>query len=394
MNPLAPVTRQTSSHDGSTVRPWTVVRDIATATVGRRAAHDGPAVDGAPVRGRPVDPSCDDVCLVTGASGFIGGHLARRLTEEGYQVRCLVRASSDTGLLDKLDVEIATGDLTSAASLARATEGCRYVFHCGALVSDWAAPKEIARVNVEGTRKLLKASVDAQVRRFIHFSSTDVYGYPGGAAIDETHVGTRFRNWYAQTKLDAEAEVRAVEKADGLDAVIMRPATVYGPRSVDVIGAIARAIRDGNMVLVGGGRAIAGLCYVDNLMDAAVLALHHEAARGQAFNATDGLDITWKEFTDGLAEGLGYSQVRWSLPYWLASGTAFSVEHAYRLWLKSTGLTTRPLLSRQAVHVMGKDQDFSNRKARELLHWEPTTDYATGLAATVAWLRAEGISAI
>jgi ornithine--oxo-acid transaminase len=373
---------------------WAVVRDIATATVGRRAAHDGPAVDRSPVRGRPVDPSCDDVCLVTGASGFIGGHLARRLTEEGYQVRCLVRASSDTGLLDKLDVEIATGDLTSAASLARATEGCRYVFHCGALVSDWAAPKEIARVNVEGTRKLLKASVDAQVRRFIHFSSTDVYGYPGGAAIDETHVGTRFRNWYAQTKLDAEAEVRAVEKADGLDAVIMRPATVYGPRSVDVIGAIARAIRDGNMVLVGGGRAIAGLCYVDNLMDAAVLALHHEAARGQAFNATDGLDITWKEFTDGLAEGLGYSQVRWSLPYWLASGTAFSVEHAYRLWLKSTGLTTRPLLSRQAVHVMGKDQDFSNRKARELLHWEPNTDYATGLAATVAWLRAEGISAI
>ncbi len=70
------------------------------------------------------------------------------------------------------------------------------------------------------------------------------------------------------------------------------------------------------MLLVDRGRAVAGLCYVDNLVDAALLALRHEAAPGQAFNVTDGLDVTWREFTDGLADGLGCSQVRWSLPYW------------------------------------------------------------------------------
>jgi nucleoside-diphosphate-sugar epimerase len=344
--------------------------------------------DEAAHRGKSVDPS-RDVCLITGASGFVGGHLTQRLVAEGCQVRCFVRASSDTSLLDKLDVEIAVGDLTRAVSLARAAEGCRYVFHCGARVSDWGTVEEIASVNVQGTRNVLEACVAASVQRVIHFSTTDVYGYPGRASVDETYVATRFRNWYAQTKLAAEAEVRRVARAHGLDAVILRPATVYGPRSAEVVGEIARALRDGHMLLVGGGSAVAGLCYVDNLMDAAVLALRHEAARGNAFNVTDGLQVSWKQFTDGLAAGLVCPQARWSLPYWLANGIGFSLEHGYRLVRKTTRLNVPPLLSRQAVHVLGIDQDFSNRKAREMLGWEPRIDYATGLEATVAWLQDE-----
>jgi nucleoside-diphosphate-sugar epimerase len=141
------------------------------------------------------------------------------------------------------------------------------------------------------------------------------------------------------------------------------------------------------MFLVDGGRATAGLCYVDNLVDAVMLALVHDAAPGQAFNVTDGLGVTWKQFIDGLAAGLGCREVRWSVPYRLASSVGFSLEHGYRLLHRATGLTTSPLLSRQAVHVLGRDQDFSNRKARELLGWEPRVDYAAGLAATLAWLK-------
>ncbi|MGO8905802.1 MAG: aminotransferase class III-fold pyridoxal phosphate-dependent enzyme [Solirubrobacteraceae bacterium] len=366
-----------------------VVRDIATATLRHRATQDAHVSDRTPFRGKPVDPSREDVCLITGATGFIGGRLAKRLVQEGYAVRCLVRSGSDTSLLDKLGVEIAVGDLTRARSLARAVEGCHFVLHCGALVSDWATREEIIRTNVEGTRSLLDASVDASVQRFIHFSTTDIYGYPDGAAIDEAYAAKRFRNWYAQTKLDAEAEVHRVEEEHALDAVILRPATVYGPGSTDVIGEIARAIRDRKMLLVDGGRAVAGLCYVDNLMDAALLALRHEAAPGHAFNVSDGLGITWKEFTDGLAEGLGCSKVRWSLPYWMANGIGFSLEQGYRLLRKTTGLSAPPLLSRQAVQVLGKSQDFSNRKAREMLGWEPRVDYSAGLETTLAWLRTE-----
>lgn len=381
--------------EGSHGRNWGVVRDIAFATLRRRGtpaskqADAVPASDSTPFRGTPVDPSRDDVCLVTGASGFIGGRLAQRLVAEGHQVRCLVRASSDTSRLERLDVEIAVGDLTSERSLARAVEDCNYVFHCGALVSDWATTQEITRTNVQGTRSLLEASVGASVRRFIHFSTTDVYGHPDGEAIDETHAPARFSNWYAQTKLRAEAEVRRVEAEHSLDAVILRPATVYGPGSRDVVGEIARAIRARKMLLVDRGRAVAGLCYVDNLLDAAVLALRHEAAPGEAFNVSDGLDVTWREFTDGLAEGLGCARVRWSLPYWMASGVGFSLEHGYRLLRRTTGVSAPPLLSRQAVQVLGSNQDFSNRKARETLGWEPRVDYSTGLAATLAWLRTE-----
>ena len=154
-----------------------------------------------------------------------------------------------------------------------------------------------------GTRNLLDASVAASVTRFIHFSSTDVYGYPGGSGVPTRPTpATRFANWYAQTKLDGEAEVRRAAQAQSLDAVILRPSTVYGPRSTDVIGEIARAIKAGHMLLVDRGRPIAGLCYVDNLLDAAVLAMRHDAAPGQAFNVSDGLAVTWKQFTDGLAE--------------------------------------------------------------------------------------------
>jgi acetylornithine/succinyldiaminopimelate/putrescine aminotransferase/nucleoside-diphosphate-sugar epimerase len=372
---------------GAASKNWAVVRDIATATLRRRAPRSSPANDSTPVRGKPVDPARDDVCLITGATGFVGGQLAQRLVAEGHPVRCLVRESSDTSLLDGLDVELAVGDLTNASSLARAVDGCDYVFHCGALVSDWATKQEIAQTNVQGTRSLLEASVGASVRRFVHFSTTDVYGYPDRPGTDETYTAKRFRNWYAETKREAESEVREVEKEHALDAVILRPATVYGPGSIEVVGEIARAIRARNMLLVDGGRAVAGLCYVDNLLDAAILALRHQAAPGHAFNVTDGLSVTWREFTDGLAEGLGCSKVRWSLPYWMANAVGFSLEHAYRLLRKTTGLNVPPLLSRQAVQVLGKNQDFSNRRAREMLGWEPRVEYSTGLEATVAWLR-------
>lgn len=309
---------------------------------------------------------------------------------DGYRVRCLVRASSDTATLRALGAELAVADLTAGAGLlARALQGCTHVLHCGALVSDWASPREVAAVNVAGTRELLAAAAEAGVRRFVHLSSTDVYGYPGGVAVDESHASTRFRNWYSQTKRAAEAEVQRFAAMRGLDAVILRPATVYGPRSHAVVLEIARAIRGGNMVLIDGGRAVAGLCFIDNLIDAAVLAIGHERASGQALNVTDGIDVTWRRFVDDLADGLDCPRPRWSMPYALAAGLGFTLEHGYRAAHRATRLTTRPLLSRQAVHVMGIDQSFSNARARELLGWEPRVDYVTGLAATLDWLRAQ-----
>jgi nucleoside-diphosphate-sugar epimerase len=338
----------------------------------------------------PAEPARAELCLVTGASGFIGSHLATRLVREGHHVRCLVRASSDSSHLRRLGVELTVGDLTDPASLARAVDGVQLVVHCAALVSDWATVTEIEAINVAGTRSLLEASAGASVRRFVHISSTDVYGFPDARAVAEDHVPRGFSNWYSQSKRRAEAEVRRVAGASALEIVILRPATVYGPGSTDVIGEIARAIRGRHMLLIDRGRPLAGLCYVENLIDAVVLALRQPAAAGETFNVSDGLDVTWRRLTDDLAEGLGCPPARFSLPYRLALGLGVALEHGYRLARRATGLSVPALLSRQAVQVLGRDQDFSNRRLRELLGWKPLVDYDSGLRATLAWLRDEG----
>ncbi|HWF52476.1 MAG TPA: aminotransferase class III-fold pyridoxal phosphate-dependent enzyme [Solirubrobacteraceae bacterium] len=380
--------------EGDSGKNWGVVRDIAVSTLRRREQEPGlPAAagTGAHPRGKPVDLSQDNVCLVTGASGFIGGHLARRLVREGYQVRCLVRPSSDVAALLALDVELVTGDLTAPETLARAVEGCSYVFHCGAMVTDWATQQEVEQANVAGTRNLLDACARGSVQRLVHLSSTDVYGYPGGVDVDEGFAASGFRNLYAQTKRAAEVEVWSAAAEHGFEAVVLRPATVYGPGSREVVLEIARALRRRQMFLIDQGRAVAGLCFIDNLLDAAVLAMVSERAVGEAFNVVDGVDVSWRVFADGLADGLGFRRARLNLPLRWAEFLGLTLEHGYRLLHRRTGLTTRPLLSRQAVHVMGIDQSFSTSKARELLGWEPRVSYADGLAATVEWLRSEGV---
>lgn len=373
---------------GPASKSWGVIKDIATATLRRRAPL--PAAESVR-RGTPIDPLGADVCLVTGASGFLGGHIAERLVREGFQVRCLVRTSSDTTILDRLGIELALGDLRDATSLRAAAEGCRFVIHCGAQVTDWDVAGELERVNVEGTRNALEAAVRAGVERFVHVSTTDIYGHPGSGRVDESYdPGATFHNWYAETKRKAEDEVRRFEREHALPVVILRPATLYGPRSRELVQKIASAIQGGYMLHVGDGSAVAGLSYVDNVVDAAVLALRHERAPGQAFNVSDGVPVTWRQFTDDLARGLDARPVQLSAPYWIASAAGTSLELGYRALRKLTRLRTEPLLSRQAVQILGRHQDFSNDRLKNVLGWTPRVDYEAGIAATLEWLKARG----
>ncbi len=327
--------------------------------------------------------------LLTGATGFIGGRLAARLARDGQPLRCLVRAGSDTTSLSALGVELCEGDLRAPATLLGAARGCERVVHCAALVSDWATVAEIRAANVLGTEALLEATRAAGTRRFVHLSSTDVYGHPGGAELSETHPPARFANWYARSKLEAERLVIAAHAAGAVEAVVLRPATVYGPGSRELVLPIARALRRRQMLLIDGGRHVAGLCHVENLLDAIIASLELPAAAGGTFNVTDGLPVTWRELCDALAGRLDCPRARLSLPYGAAAALALALEQGYRLLRRATGLKVPPLLSRQAVQVLGIDQSFSNRRLREQLGWRPRTGYAEGLEATVAWLHTE-----
>ena len=326
--------------------------------------------------------------LLTGASGFIGGRLASRLLGEGHAVTCLVRGSSDTSGLQALGdgVTLVVGDLTDPRSLARAVQGCELVIHCGAMVSDWGTVAEIRAVNVTATADLAAAAATAGVRRFVHISSTDVYGNPGGHGVDETCVPRGFANWYSETKREAEAALARVSAETGMELVILRPATVYGPGSREVVGELMTAVRGGYLPLIGGGQAIAGLVYVDNVADAVLLALARPEAAGETFNVTDELSVTWRQFLTDLARGMGYRAPRIRLAPRLALGLGIGLEEGYRRVRGWTGLSLAPLLSRQAVQVLAVDQDFSSAKLRRELGWSPRVSYPDGLAATLTWL--------
>lgn len=338
----------------------------------------------------------DDLILLTGASGFVGGHLAVRLVAEGRSVRCLVRPTSDTTRLRALladggqsDIEFVLGDLTDSDSLRRASDGCAQVVHAAAMVSDWGTVKEIRAANATGARDLAAAAVAAGVSRFVQISTTDVYGYPGTPGVTEDHEFHGFANWYSQTKREAEAALRSIAAASGLEVVFLRPASVYGPGSTEVVGEMARALRGRYLPTVGGGRAVAGLVHVENLVDAVLLALTRPEAAGESFNVVDGLDVTWGQLLGDIGAGLGYPPPWIKLNYRLAFGLAVGLEEVYRALRRLTGLRTPPLLTRAAVQILGVDQDFSNAKLRRVLGWQPRVDYEQGLAATTAWLRDE-----
>jgi nucleoside-diphosphate-sugar epimerase len=327
--------------------------------------------------------------LLTGASGFIGGRLAARLVDEGHAVRCLVRASSDTAALEALGpgIELVVGDLTDRTGLERAVAGRELVIHSAAMVSDWGTVEEIRAVNARASAELATVAAAGGVRRFVHVSTTDVYGNPGGRGVDETFVPVGFANWYSETKREAEAALTRISAETGMELVILRPATVYGPGSRDVVGELMTAVRGGYLPLIGGGRAIAGLVYVDNVVDAVLLALSRPEAAGETFNVTDELSVTWRQFLADLARGMGYRSPRIRLAPKLALGLGIGLEEGYRRVRGWTGLSLAPLLSRQAVQVLAVDQDFSSAKLRRVLGWSPTVDYPGGLSATLTWLR-------
>jgi len=321
--------------------------------------------------------------LVTGATGFIGGHLAEALIAGGDEVRALVRPTSDTRYLRNLPLEQRVGDLTDPESLRRAVRGVDRVFHCGAVVSDWGDPAVFHQVNVEGTRHLLAAALEANVEKFVHVSSTEVYGYPDFPADEESPY--RYRGWpYCDTKIDAEKQAWAFA-SQGLPLTIIRPATVYGPRWTTILEFL-EVLRQGQMILVAGGRKNAGLVYVANLSDALLLAGQPEMGLGQVYNVADGLDVTWSQFINALAAMLGQGPVRRSLPRWLAYVAGWSMEK----WARARRQPSRPLVTRMAVELTGTDQGFASERVRRELGWRPRVDFATGMARVQAWLREEG----
>jgi nucleoside-diphosphate-sugar epimerase len=323
--------------------------------------------------------------LVTGGSGFLGGHLVEALVARGEGVRVLVRPTSQTAHLESLGVELVYGDLSDVQSLKTATRGIERVYHCAALVTDWGAWEAFQAANVTGVRNLLEAALEADVSKFIHVSTTDVYGHPDYPA-DET-APYRLRNLpYGDTKIKGEQVVWNYYHQHHLPITVVRPVSIYGPRSITLVLGVVELLKNGSMVHIGKGHKPAGLAYITNVVDVLLRVADSERSVGQAYNASDGSDVTWQQYVDRLAEIAGVSTPRVSIPYRLATLGSWTMEKAYR----ALRIKNRPLLTRMATELLGTHQGFSIDKARRELGYEPQVGFDEGIRRVEIWLREIG----
>ncbi len=335
--------------------------------------------------GSPASPNNSNeargLMLVTGASGFLGGSLARRLAADGYRVRVLVRPTSDASGLQNCKLEIVYGALEDASSLERAVRDVCIIYHCAALSADWGRIEDYRAANVLGVQNLLAAAAKQKtLRRFMHVSTTDVYGYPV-EPCDESAALRDVGFPYNSTKVAAEHMVWAA-KHDGMPVTVVRPASLYGPGSKDFVATMAELLQQGMMLTLDRGASHAGLMYIDNCVESLVRLAESRAAQGKPFNLRDPYDITWRQYIDRLAAGIGARRAWLNLPSWLAFPLAWLLEQIYG----ALHIDARPLLTRHAVRVLHRTQGYAIDALSREIDCSGFVPFDEGMRRTVHWL--------
>ena len=320
--------------------------------------------------------------LVTGASGFVGGQLIRRLQREGYRVRAFARPVPSADALRQQGFEVSTGDIRDAQAIDRAMAGCDTVFHVAALYrSDNVADQEFRDVNVEGTRHVLDAAQRQGVRRVVHVSTAGVHGHIANPPADETYsFGPR--DAYQQSKLDGELLAQRYF-ANGLAGAIVRPVGIYGPGDTRFLK-LFKAIQRGYFVMLGDGQTLYHMTYIDDLVDGMLLCAQRPEAPGQAFIIGGGDVVTIGELARRIAQALGVSQPRWRMPLWPFEAAAPICQRVCR------AISVEPPLYPRRLEFFTDDRAFSIDKAKRLLGYRPTIGLDEGIRRTIQWYREQG----
>jgi 2-alkyl-3-oxoalkanoate reductase len=325
--------------------------------------------------------------LVTGATGLLGSHLAERLTAQGFPVRALVRAGSDTDFLETLGVEIVRGDLTDPAHCAAAVADMALVFHCAAKVGDWGKWSEFKTGCILATSTLAQAAARAGVNRFVHISSTSAYGHPTDREIpiDETFpLGQNvwIFDYYTRSKVDCERLLWQMADT-GLPLTVIRPSWLFGERDRTTAPRLVREFRQRRMMVVGKGDNPLSAVYAGIVADAAILAARDPSSVGEAYNITSHGRITQREFLALFADALHVPPISQQIPYALAFTGGFLLEMRDRLLQRARP----PRVTRYGAWLLGRYLEYSTEKARRRLGWQPSIGYEESIGRTVRWFQ-------
>jgi nucleoside-diphosphate-sugar epimerase len=323
-----------------------------------------------------------ELAVVTGASGFVGSHIADELLRRGARVRCLLRPGSPTRWLDGKPIEVVRLDFHDLAALTASVRGAAWIVHAAGLTSARSA-REFHDANVAGTERMLRAAMDAggSLQRFLLVSSQAA----AGPAVEGRPVTESERpdpvSPYGVSKLRSE-ELTMLLK-DRLPVVAIRPPAVYGPRDRALLKLFLAVKLHLLPVLRGGGRF--SLIYAEDLARAIALALTHPAAAGQVYFASEPDVTDYREAGECVKRALGTWAVSVTPPRFLLHAGALAGE----LW----GLIRNrpPFLSRQKLsEIAAGDWVCSSEKIRSGLGWRPEVPLQEGIARTAAWYREAG----
>jgi nucleoside-diphosphate-sugar epimerase len=322
--------------------------------------------------------------LVTGATGFTGNHLCERLVKDGYPVRGLVRDPLRAAGLRRAGVEVLAGDLRDAQSLRRAVQGSSIVYHIAAEFRHGnLSRKEMMAVNFEGTRNMLEAAVQEGVHKFIHCSTIGVHGDIKNPPADE-NAPCAPGDIYQESKLEAEKLVTDYMVKRRLPVVIFRPGGIYGPKDLRFLKLI-KAIRNGHFLMLGSGKPLYQMIYIDDLIDGILLCATEKRALGNVYILTGRESVTLNQLVRTIAEVLGVS------PPWLRFPVSPVYAAGFICELLCKPLGINPPLYRRRVDFFRKSRSFTIAKAQRELGFEPQIDLRSGINRTVAWYRQEGL---
>lgn len=322
--------------------------------------------------------------LVTGANGFTGSYLTKRLLEKGYEVRALVRKSSDLHAIQDLPVEIAYADLADSPSLETALEGIGVVYHVAAAYRAENVPREYFwKVNVDGTRKLLEAARDAGIKRFVHCSTVGVQGeIKNPPATEEAPYNPG--DYYQESKVDGEKLALRFFADNDLPGTVVRPVGIYGPGDTRFLK-LFKFINNNKFRMIGNGKVLYHLTFVEDLVDGIILAGEKDEALGEIFTIGGDEYVTLNELVAKIAAILQKPVPTTRIPVWPVWLAGLLCEIA----CKPFGIS--PPIYRRRVDFFIKDRAFDISKAKRLLGYQPRVSLDEGLRITAEWYLKEGM---